>query len=131
MFDDESGEEVFKKTIMEGEAFGELALLYDAPRSATITALVDSTCWVLDRLTFKSIIMASAVRERSIRLQFLDNIKVFEKMDRYKKIKLLDGLEVQHHAKESVIVKENEIGEYFYMIESGEVHCTKTEEDGS
>lgn len=54
-------EEVFKKTINEGETFGELALLYDAPRSATITALTDCSCWVIDRTTFKSIIMASAV----------------------------------------------------------------------
>lgn len=127
VYDEDSKEEVFWKNIQSGEAFGELALLYDAPRSATITALMDCSCWVLDRTTFKSIIMASAVRERSIRLQFLDNIKVFEKMDRYKKIKLLDGLEVQNYNKDSVIVWENEIGEYFYMIESGEVHCVKTE----
>ena len=52
-------------------------------------------------------------------------------MDRYKKIKLLDGFEVQNFTKDQTIVKENEIGEYFYIIESGEVHCTKTEEDGS
>ena len=52
-------------------------------------------------------------------------------MDRYKKIKLLDGLEVQHFSAGTTVVKENEIGEYFYMIESGEVECTKNDEDGS
>ena len=40
--------------------------------------------------------MQNAIRERNIRLGFLDKIKVFGKMDRYKKLKLLDGLEVQY-----------------------------------
>ena len=94
VFDEETKEEIAKKTISKGGAFGELALLYNSPRSATITALTDCAAHVLDRKTFKSIIMANAVRIRNIRYQFLDKIKVFEKMDRYKKLKLLDGLEV-------------------------------------
>lgn len=115
------------KTITEGSAFGELALLYQSPRSATITALTVCTIWVLDQMTFKTIIMASAVKERNIRLNFIDNIKVFEKMSRYEKIKLLDGLQVQYFQSEDVIVKEGDVGEYFYIVEEGSVECIKEE----
>lgn len=94
VFDEETKEVTFTKTITEGSAFGELALLYQTPRSATITSLTDCTTWVLDQMTFKTVIMSSAVKERNIRLNFVDNIKVFEKMSRYEKIKLLDGLQV-------------------------------------
>lgn len=115
------------KTITEGSAFGELALLYQTPRSATIAALTDVTTWVLDQMTFKTVIMSSAIKERNIRLNFVDNIKVFEKMSRYEKIKLLDGLQVQFFEANDVIVKEGEVGEYFYIIEDGNVECIKEE----
>lgn len=52
-------------------------------------------------------------------------------MDRYKKLKLLDGLEVQYFSGSNVVVRENEKGEYFYIIENGQVKCTKTGEDGT
>eukprot|EP00401_Gymnodinium_catenatum_P072601 CAMPEP_0117482632 /NCGR_PEP_ID=MMETSP0784-20121206/13520_1 /TAXON_ID=39447 /ORGANISM="" /LENGTH=1095 /DNA_ID=CAMNT_0005277135 /DNA_START=44 /DNA_END=3331 /DNA_ORIENTATION=+ len=38
--------------IRAGDSFGELALLYDTPRAATIVALRDSVLWVLDRPEF-------------------------------------------------------------------------------
>lgn len=50
----------FLKTYEPGEAFGELALLYNAPRAATITAKTDALCWELDRATFNHIVKDSA-----------------------------------------------------------------------
>ena len=50
-------EPTFLKTYQPGEGFGELALLYNAPRAATITCKSE-TCelWALDRNTFNSIV---------------------------------------------------------------------------
>ena len=50
-------EATFLKEYQPGESFGELALLYNAPRAATITCASD-TCelWSLDRNTFNHII---------------------------------------------------------------------------
>ena len=48
VIDEETKEVVATKTLQEGAAFGELALLYNSPRSATITALTDCHAWVLD-----------------------------------------------------------------------------------
>mmetsp|Transcript_31856 Transcript_31856/g.28207 ORF Transcript_31856/g.28207 Transcript_31856/m.28207 type:complete len:396 (+) Transcript_31856:5-1192(+) len=127
VFDEETKEITFTKSLTEGNAFGELALLYETPRSATITALTDCTTWVLDQMTFKTVIMSSAIKERNIRLNFIDNIKVFEKMSRYEKIKLLDGLQVQYFEGNDVIVQEGDVGEYFYIIEEGNVECIKEE----
>jgi len=127
VFNDDTKEIAMTKTITEGNAFGELALLYNTPRSATISALTDCTTWVLDQITFKTVIMSSAIKERNIRLNFLDKAKVFEKVGRYEKIKLLDGLQVQYFEGKEVIVQEGDVGEYFYIIEEGVVECIKEE----
>nr|O42794.1 RecName: Full=cAMP-dependent protein kinase regulatory subunit; Short=PKA regulatory subunit [Colletotrichum trifolii]AAC04356.1 cAMP-dependent protein kinase regulatory subunit [Colletotrichum trifolii] len=47
-------------TIQAGGSFGELALMYNAPRAATvISAEPGCTLWALDRLTFRRILMES------------------------------------------------------------------------
>ena len=48
------------KSYEPGEAFGELALLYNAPRAATIKAKTDCFLWVLDRSTFNHIVKDAA-----------------------------------------------------------------------
>jgi cAMP-dependent protein kinase regulator len=44
------------KNYEPGEFFGELALLYNAPRAATIKAKTNCFLWVLDRNTFNYIV---------------------------------------------------------------------------
>lgn len=44
-----------KRTLSTGDNFGELALLYNAPRSASIKADQSTTFWVLERKAFKQV----------------------------------------------------------------------------
>ena len=44
------------KTLKYGDSFGELALINDAPRSATITALSECELAVLNRTDYEKII---------------------------------------------------------------------------
>ena len=56
----EEGEK-WLKLYSPGEAFGELALLYNAPRAATIKAKTSSILWALDRQTFNNIVKDAAM----------------------------------------------------------------------
>ena len=51
-----------------GGAFGELALMYNAPRAATVKSTSDAKLWCVDRETFRHIIVASTNQVRSIRV---------------------------------------------------------------
>jgi cAMP-dependent protein kinase regulator len=46
----------YLKTYYPGEAFGELALLYNAPRAATIKVKTSAVLFALDRQTFNNIV---------------------------------------------------------------------------
>lgn len=49
---------------MSGEVFGELALMYNAPRAASIDASEESVCFSLDRDTFNHIVKNAAIDRR-------------------------------------------------------------------
>lgn len=41
------------KSMGPGESFGELALMYSTPRTATCKAVTKARLWALDRISFK------------------------------------------------------------------------------
>jgi cAMP-dependent protein kinase regulator len=58
------GKDTFLKNYLAGDTFGELALLYNAPRAASIKAETPSQVWVLDRNTFNYIVKAASQKKR-------------------------------------------------------------------
>ena len=64
------------KDYVPGEGFGELALLYNAPRAATITATSESVVMKLDRGTFNHIVKDAAQRKREKYDNFLQSVPI-------------------------------------------------------
>lgn len=64
------------KVYQHGEVFGELALLYNAPRAATIISDTDSLLYGLDRETFNFIVKESAIAKRRKYEDFLNSVEV-------------------------------------------------------
>lgn len=54
-----------------GQAFGELAILYNCPRTATVIALTDVKVWLLDRKVFQAIILKTGKDKRDEYKAFL------------------------------------------------------------
>lgn len=114
------GEEArFLKKYYSGEAFGELALLYNAPRAATIVAATESICWVLDRNCFNHIVKDAAVRRREKYEEFLQKVELLENMDPYERSQLADALKHVEYKEGEYIIREGEWGDVFYLLEEG------------
>ena len=118
-------EETHLKYYVPGEAFGELALLYNAPRAASITASEDSLLWSLDRATFNHIVKDAAMRKREMYEDFLKQVKLLSNMDAYERTKLADALKEQKHKKGDLIIREGEQGNVFFFVVEGEAVAKK------
>jgi CRP-like cAMP-binding protein len=72
--------------VKEGDTFGELALMYDAPRAATVIAASNVVTWALDQTTFKKTLKDSTIKKRSMLQDFLKDVPI---------LKLLTGTSFQ------------------------------------
>lgn len=99
-------DEKFLKTYQPGESFGELALLYNAPRAATIRAAQDSILFSLDRECFNNIVKDSAIKKREEYESLLSKIDLLSTMDSYERSKIADALKHARFKAGDYVVKE-------------------------
>merc|ERR1719359_69653 len=119
------GEEKMVKAVEPGDAFGELALLYNCPRAASVEAAVDCVVWQLDRQTFNHIVKDGATRKREKYEKFLGNVSLLNSMGPYEKGQVSDALKPEEFADGAVVMTEGEPGDKFYIVEDGSCVATK------
>eukprot|EP00929_Paragymnodinium_shiwhaense_P079787 TRINITY_DN41596_c0_g1_i1.p1 TRINITY_DN41596_c0_g1~~TRINITY_DN41596_c0_g1_i1.p1 ORF type:complete len:410 (+),score=126.45 TRINITY_DN41596_c0_g1_i1:200-1429(+) len=113
------------KTCSPGDAFGELALLYNCPRAATVQAQTSSLCWQLDRETFSYVVKDAAVKRRERYDAFLKSVTLLEHLGAYERSQVADALVPETFTKEECIVKQNHPGDKFYIVEEGTLSAMK------
>ena len=69
--------DTLKRVISIGEGFGELALLYSAPRSASIKAKEPSFLWGIDRVTFRKVVEEMVAKDYEVNRNFIEDIAFF------------------------------------------------------
>ncbi len=117
-------------SIEAGGSFGELALMYNAPRAATvISAEPNCTLWALDRLTFRRILMESTWARRRMDESVREEVPLLSTLNHYERSKIAEPLETQKFAPGTVIIKEGDPGHSFYLLESGEAEAYKAGND--
>lgn len=59
-------------------SFGELALMYNQPRAATVLALTEGSLWAMDRITFRRIVLKSAFKKRKEYEALFEKVSVLQ-----------------------------------------------------
>mmetsp|Transcript_73739 Transcript_73739/g.196538 ORF Transcript_73739/g.196538 Transcript_73739/m.196538 type:complete len:388 (+) Transcript_73739:67-1230(+) len=126
---DATGYERVVKTCQPGDCFGELSLLYNCPRAASVVTRTSATLWSLDRETFNNIVKEAAQQKREKHDAFLKTVRIFSTMDSYERSQLADALESEKYSEGQEIVRQGEAGDKFYILEEGTAKALK-EKDG-
>ena len=123
-------DEKLVQTVTEAMSFGELALMYNAPRAATVKVTEAAKVWALDRQTFKHIIMETTMKKRDLHKGFLDKIPLLESLVENERLKVADALKQEIFNDGEVIIKQGDVGNMFYIIEEGTAVCSKALNQG-
>lgn len=110
-------------------SFGELALLYNMPRAASIQAETEGRLWAMDRQTFRRILLKSAFKKRKMYESLLDSVPMLKALQSYERMNLADALITKHYKKDERVIKQGDVADGMYFIELGKV-SVRIEQDG-
>eukprot|EP00605_Chrysophyceae_sp_TOSAG23-4_P000248 GSChrysophyteH1.ASY1.ANO1.285.1 assembled CDS len=111
-------------TYKPGDAFGELAIMYNAPRAATCRSAGTCKLWSLDRTSFKVIVVAASMLKRELYQGFLEKVPILETCNPGEIQTLADSLAEETYQDGAEICRQGDAGDFFYIIKDGEAKCS-------
>lgn len=103
-----------------GGSFGELALMYNAPRAATVRCTSDTArVFAIDRESFQMLIMSSQAHKLEQYAGWLDSVPLLENLNHYERAKLSDLLKHDVWQAGEEVISEGDEGDKFYLLEEG------------
>ncbi|KAM8940241.1 cGMP-dependent protein kinase 2 isoform 1-T1 [Pelodytes ibericus] len=108
--------------------FGELAILYNCTRTASVKAISNVRTWALDREVFQNIMRKTAQTRHEEHRNFLRSVSLLRNLPEDTLMKIADCLELEYYEKGDYIIREGEEGSTFYIIAKGKVKVTQSTE---
>ncbi|XP_071454534.1 cAMP-dependent protein kinase type II regulatory subunit [Hetaerina americana] len=105
-------------------SFGELALMYNMPRAATIQAAEDGSLWAMDRLTFRRILLKSAFRKRRMYESLIESVPMLKTLEPYERMNLADALVPRSFMDGERIIVQGDSADGMYFVKEGKVCIT-------
>jgi CRP-like cAMP-binding protein len=118
------GGKVLPHTIPVGGGFGELALFYEEPRSATVFAKEPTSTWILDKKTFRGGLARRVEEMCSENAKFLMEVPFFKEFEGDTALpqyiqKVAEAMVPAEFSTGDYIIRQGEEGNTFYIIKEG------------
>mmetsp|Transcript_1443 Transcript_1443/g.2483 ORF Transcript_1443/g.2483 Transcript_1443/m.2483 type:complete len:927 (+) Transcript_1443:66-2846(+) len=108
-------------TLGRGKAFGSLALLYNCPRTASVSAKTKAGVWGANGDTFHKVLQENAKHHYAEHRKMLDSVKLFDGLPARQKDRIGDVLVVEVAEKGSRVVTQGEPCTAMYFVKTGEL----------
>ncbi|XP_054845288.1 cAMP-dependent protein kinase type II-beta regulatory subunit [Eublepharis macularius] len=105
-------------------SFGELALMYNTSRAATIIATSPGAVWGLDRVTFRRIIVKNNAKKRRMYENFIESLPFLKSLELSERLKVVDVIDTKVYKDGEQIIAQGDMAHCFFIVESGEVQIT-------
>jgi CRP-like cAMP-binding protein len=104
--------------------FGELALLYDQPRAATVRATAKCKLWVMERSIYNSIFRQEVKELRAAKMALIKSTPIFNTLTETLQGSLCDSLQPLEKEANSVLFYKGDEGQLFYIVKEGTVEIS-------
>lgn len=119
-----SREGKYLSTMAPGKVMGELAILYNCKRTATIKAAIDCKLWAIERQVFQTIMMRTGLIRQAEYTVFLKSVPTFTNLQEETLIKIADVLDECFYNQGDYIIRQGARGDTFFIISKGRVKVT-------
>ncbi len=102
-----------------GWVFGDVALLFNSPRTASVVAKTDITVWAMERTTFMRLVMRHAVGARALR--FVRKVPLLKGLSDNDLIRVAKRMPQRVYEDGQALIKYGERGDEMYLIRYGKV----------
>ena len=109
-------------TYHAGGKFGELALLYNKPRAATIKCKEAGVLYALDRSTFRSILKAGTMSALDRQISMLKRVGFLEGLTKEQLEAIISILEEERCEDGGIVARQGEPSDSLYIVKEGLVH---------
>lgn len=108
-----------------GQSFGDLALIYGAPRAATVIATKACVSYEIAGNTFRSFLRSEREKEIAYCKEFLRKMGILSNLTDTELFAIAQACIVEEFPAGKDIIREGDVGDRFYFVQSGDVAVLK------